>query len=66
LFKIASVTHGASEVTRTCDRLVSSGCGVVPPERAAGNYPGEVAVDSAVGTAYVAAQTGVSVIPLAR
>ena len=49
-----------------CDRLISLGCGLVPPKLAVGNYPGAIAVDPAASTAYVADEAGgVSVIPLA-
>lgn len=54
-----SVINGA-----TCNRLVSSGCGLVAPKLAAGDYPDPIAVDPAVGTGYVGSQGGVSVIPL--
>jgi DNA-binding beta-propeller fold protein YncE len=54
-----SVINGA-----TCNRLIVSGCSLVPSKLAAGDYPDPIAVDPAVGTAYVGRQGGVSVIPL--
>jgi DNA-binding beta-propeller fold protein YncE len=48
-----------------CNSRVSSGCDLVPSKLAAGNGPGEIAVDPAAGTAYIALDLGgVSVVPL--
>jgi len=57
-----SIISGAS-----CNRLVSFSCNQTPPTIPAGTYPSSIAVDPAVGTAYVSSAEGlpgVSVIPL--
>jgi serine/threonine-protein kinase len=56
-----SVIDGA-----TCNGSDIAGRSKTPAELAVGDYPGELAVDSAVGTAYVAngTESTVSVIPL--
>jgi DNA-binding beta-propeller fold protein YncE len=49
----------------TCDGVSHADCGQTPPKIAVGNYPGAIATDSAVGTAYVAnLNNTVSVVPL--
>jgi DNA-binding beta-propeller fold protein YncE len=49
----------------TCNGSDTNGCGQSPPQIAVGSYPGPIAVDSAVGTAYVRnGDNTVSVIPL--
>jgi DNA-binding beta-propeller fold protein YncE len=49
----------------TCNGLSHTGCGQTPPKIPVGNYPGAIATDSAVGTAYVAnLDNTVSVVPL--
>ncbi len=51
----------------TCNATNTSGCGQPPADVAVGNYPFAIALDPAVGTAYVAnADNTVSVIPLRR
>ncbi len=51
----------------TCNASNTTGCGQTPPKVAAGNYPGPIAVDPTVGTAYVTnSDNTVSVIPLTR
>jgi DNA-binding beta-propeller fold protein YncE len=47
-----------------CNGLVGLGCSLIPAKLAAGDYPGAVAVDPAVATAYVSSLEGVSVVPL--
>jgi DNA-binding beta-propeller fold protein YncE len=55
-----SVINGA-----TCNATDHTGCGRTPAEDAVGNYPYGIAVDAAVGTAYVSnLDNTVSVIPL--
>ena len=56
-----SVIDGA-----TCNGSDTAGCGQAPPKLAVGDYSSALAVDPAVGTAYVASGTEntVSVIPL--
>jgi DNA-binding beta-propeller fold protein YncE len=44
-----SVIDGA-----TCNGSDVTGCGRASPKLAVGDYPGEIAIDPAVGTAYVA------------
>jgi len=56
-----SVINGA-----TCSSLARTGCDQKPPKLPARNYPGPIAVDPAVGTAYVATLNGLAVIPLTR
>jgi YVTN family beta-propeller protein len=56
-----SVINGA-----TCNGTDHTGCAQAPAQDAVGNYPGGIAVDAAVGTAYVSNQNTVSVIPLNR
>jgi DNA-binding beta-propeller fold protein YncE len=48
----------------TCNRLNATGCSHTPAEVAVGDYPGSIAVDPAVDTAYVQNIEGVSVVPL--
>ena len=49
----------------TCNGSNTTGCGQAPRKAAVGNYPGAIAVDPAVGTAYVAnGDNTASVIPL--
>ncbi len=48
----------------TCDGTKTGGCGRTQTEATAGDYPGWISVDPAVGTAYVTNSEGVSVIPL--
>ena len=54
-----SVINGA-----TCNRSNISGCSRTAAKIAVGDYPGSIAADPPVGTAYVANIVGVSVIPL--
>jgi DNA-binding beta-propeller fold protein YncE len=55
-----SVINGA-----TCNTQTIAGCGQNPPRIAVGNYPNRLAIDPAVGTAYVAnGDSTLSVIPL--
>jgi YVTN family beta-propeller protein len=54
-----SVINGA-----TCNATDHTGCSQAPAEDAVGNYPYGIAVDAAVGTAYVSNLNTVSVIPL--
>jgi DNA-binding beta-propeller fold protein YncE len=55
-----SVIDGA-----TCNRFVSFGCGRVPPKLPTGSFPTSIAIDPAVGTAYVGSlEFGISVVPL--
>jgi DNA-binding beta-propeller fold protein YncE len=57
-----SVINGA-----TCNSHNTSDCGHVPAEDAVGNYPFGIAVDAAIGTAYVSnLDNTVSVIPAGR
>jgi len=56
-----SVIDGAA-----CNGQHTSGCSRTPPKIAVGDYPGSIAVDPKVGTAYVSTADGVSVIPLTR
>ena len=56
-----SVIDGA-----TCNGSNTSGCGHTPPKLAVGDYPGSIAIDPTVATAYVNNITGVSVIPLSN
>ena len=54
-----SVIDGA-----TCNGTDSTGCGQAPAKAAVGNYPGNIAVDPAVRTAYISnGDNSVSVIP---
>jgi DNA-binding beta-propeller fold protein YncE len=54
-----SVINGA-----TCNGTDSTGCGQAPARAAVGNYPGNIAVDPAVRTAYISnGDNSVSVIP---
>ena len=51
----------------TCSAVLTIGCSHAPAEVAVGNYPLAIAVDQAVGTAYVAnLDNTVSVIPLSH
>jgi hypothetical protein len=52
-----SVINGA-----TCNATNTSGCGQTPGEDAVGNYPFFIAVDAAIGTAYVSNLDDVSVV----
>jgi DNA-binding beta-propeller fold protein YncE len=55
-----SVINGA-----TCSAAHTSGCARAPAEIAVGNYPFFVAVDPAIGTAYVSnLNNTVSVVPI--
>jgi DNA-binding beta-propeller fold protein YncE len=56
-----SVIDGAA-----CNGQHTSGCSRTPPKIAVGDYPGGVAVEPTVGTAYVSTLEGVSVAPLTR
>ena len=56
-----SVIDGAA-----CNGQHTSSCSRTPPKIAVGDYPGSIAVDPKVGTAYVSTADGVSVIPLTR
>ena len=57
-----SVINGA-----TCNATIHAGCSQTPAEDAVGNYPYGIAVDAAVGTAYVSnLDNTVSVIPLSH
>jgi DNA-binding beta-propeller fold protein YncE len=57
-----SVINGA-----TCNATTHTGCSQPPAEDAVGNYPYAIAVDAAVGTAYVSnLDNTVSVIPLSH
>ncbi|MBV8945670.1 MAG: beta-propeller fold lactonase family protein [Solirubrobacterales bacterium] len=47
-----------------CNGSNASGCDQTPTKAAVGDYPSAIAVDPAVGTAYVTDLEGVSVIPL--
>jgi DNA-binding beta-propeller fold protein YncE len=38
----------------TCDGTNHTGCGQTPATVAVGNYPSPIAIDPAVGTAYIA------------
>jgi len=62
--KDASISAISGDI---CNRLISFGCSQAPPRVPAGTYPWYIAVDPAVGTAYVSSEEGVpgiSVIPL--
>jgi len=51
----------------TCNSHNTSDCGHAPAEGAVGNYPFGIAVDAAIGTAYVSnLDNTVSVIPAGR
>ncbi len=54
-----SVIDGAA-----CNGQNTSGCSRTPSKIAVGDYPGAVAVEPTVGTAYVSTLDGVSLIPL--
>jgi DNA-binding beta-propeller fold protein YncE len=54
-----SVINGAA-----CNGSDHNGCGQTPAEDAVGKYPAAIAVDTALGTAYVSNLNTVSVIPL--
>jgi DNA-binding beta-propeller fold protein YncE len=57
-----SVINGA-----TCNGSDTTGCGQTPTKVAVGNYPSQIVVDPAVGSAYVTdGDNTVSVIPLRR
>ncbi|MGD0811390.1 MAG: hypothetical protein ABSA91_17020, partial [Acidimicrobiales bacterium] len=48
-----------------CNRFTSLGCGVVLPKQPTASFPDSIAIDPAVGTAYVASfEFGISVVPL--
>ncbi len=55
-----SVIDGA-----TCDGVVTFGCTYAPRKLPAAHFPASIVVDPAVGTVYVAALSGISVLPLA-
>jgi DNA-binding beta-propeller fold protein YncE len=55
-----SVVNGA-----ICNRFTSLGCGLVLPKLPTASFPDSIAIDPAIGTAYVAsAEFGISVVPL--
>jgi DNA-binding beta-propeller fold protein YncE len=48
-----------------CNRFTSLGCGLVLPKLPTASFPDSIAIDPAVGTAYVASfEFGISVVPL--
>jgi hypothetical protein len=48
-----------------CNRFTSLGCGLVLPKLPTASFPDSIAIDPAIGTAYVAsAEFGISVVPL--
>jgi hypothetical protein len=47
-----------------CNSTNTSGCSHTPAKDSVGGYPGSIAIDPAVQTAYVQTIDGVSVIPL--
>jgi DNA-binding beta-propeller fold protein YncE len=47
-----------------CNGTDTSGCSHTPAKDSVGGYPGSIAIDPAVRTAYVQTLDGVSVIPL--
>ena len=55
-----SVVDGA-----TCNGLITFGCGQTPPKLPAAHNPASIVLDPAVATAYVAGESGISVLPLA-
>lgn len=56
-----SVIDGA-----VCNRVVSFGCKTVPPKLPTDHFPLSIAIDPAVGTAYVHNEESISVVPLLR
>lgn len=63
----ATNTEDASVTTingNSCNGANAAGCGHARTQATVGDYPGSIALDPQVGTAYVQAFEGVSVIPL--
>ena len=49
-----------------CKGVVSFGCRLVPPKLPTDHFPASIAIDPAVGTAYVHNEGSISVVPLLR